>query len=596
MKIQPLGVCHNRATRALFDGMLVGRDPDCAISIASDRVSRRHCRFDRRDGRWVVHDLGSRNGTELNGMRITEAEVSGGDRLRIGPAELELVVILDAPRHDDHASEVSIRIVEGAEHYSLDPRRWADTKWPDAPIEPIPVVTRLEALYRGTLIATTADSVSDALYATARLLQQLFGARGVTLWLASNGPLEPRASVGAEVDVELAGSAFRDGVSFVAATPSCSTMVATLRTANGRLGAITLTRDEPSTNDDLELLIACANQAALAIESARLRGGLRAENERLQRIVGTFHQPMVGDSEPIAHVRELVARAGEVHSIVLIRGESGTGKELVARSVHAASARREGPFVALNCSALAPTLLQSELFGHEKGAFTGAAQRKAGVFEQANGGTLFLDEVAELSPDAQAQLLRVMETWTLRRVGATEEISVDVRVLAATHRDLEAMVDSGEFREDLFYRIQVLLIDVPPLRERMDDLPSLCEHLLTHIARTFPRKIGRLGDAALRKLQAYSWPGNVRELRNVLERAAILSRGAEIGPADVTGLRRSSAPSMPAIGMTLRELEAQHIKHVLETVDWNKTKAAKSLGVQRSTIYDKIKEYGLEKT
>jgi transcriptional regulator with GAF, ATPase, and Fis domain len=277
---------------------------------------------------------------------------------------------------------------------------------------------------------------------------------------------------------------------------------------------------------------------------------------------------------------------------VLITGETGTGKELMARAIHHWSVRAEQAFVAVSCAALAETLLESELFGHEKGAFTGAVAQRRGRFELAHGGTLFLDEVGEMTPALQAKLLRVLQEGTFERVGGTKTVTVDVRVVAATNRDLQRLVAERTFREDLYYRLSVFPIVLPPLRERPADILPLAEHILRQASRGFGKRIVSFADEARALLQAYAWPGNIRELQNVIERAAILCREAHITPAHLH-LSASPGVSSPVAQKTLRELEREAILAALAAHKGNRRKAADQLGIGLRTLYPRLRDYGI---
>jgi len=282
---------------------------------------------------------------------------------------------------------------------------------------------------------------------------------------------------------------------------------------------------------------------------------------------------------------------------VLVRGESGVGKELVARAIHDASDRHNGPFVCMNCAALSETLLESELFGHEKGAFTGATERKAGKFETANKGTLMLDEIGEMSPAIQAKFLRVLEGHPFERVGGSNRVQVDVRVVAATNRDLEQAVAAGEFRRDLYFRLKVVEILVPPLRKRPEDIEPLARHYLQRFATEASRRVRDFTPDALEALRAYHWPGNIRELRNVIERAVVLSTDDMIDVHELSlsqlsspgeTARRASDRAAPFVPLTLDEMEQRHVQATLTAVGGNKTKAATMLGIERSTLDRKL--------
>ncbi len=326
--------------------------------------------------------------------------------------------------------------------------------------------------------------------------------------------------------------------------------------------------------------------------------GLARENQALTAFVegGDSTGGMVGDSAAMGRVLELIAKVAATEATVLIRGESGTGKELVARMIHARSARTAGSFKAVNCAALPETLLESELFGHEKGAFTGAEKRRIGLFEAAQGGTLFLDEIGEVSPSVQSKLLRALEEREITRIGSTMSISVDTRVLAATHVDLEAGIQEGVFREDLFYRLNVFPIVLPPLRERRTDVPALAAHFLDELA--LGEKVV-LDSRVAELLSAYRWPGNVRELRNVIERATILAGGAVIGPEhiilpDDQVARTAGGLELPAEGVNLEDVEAALMRQALERAGGNKSQAARLLGITRRALYCRMEKHGIQ--
>jgi len=304
-----------------------------------------------------------------------------------------------------------------------------------------------------------------------------------------------------------------------------------------------------------------------------------------------FGEIIAGDAKMQAAL-ELGRSVAPTDATVLLTGETGTGKELMARAIHRWSPRAEEAFVAVNCAALAETLLESELFGHEKGAFTGAAAQRRGRFELAHGGTLFLDEVGEMTPALQAKLLRVLQDGTFERVGGTKTVTVDVRVIAATNRDMRRLVGERAFREDLYYRLSVFPIVLPPLRERPADILPLAAHILQQASRRFGKRIVGFADEAQALLQDYAWPGNIRELQNVIERAAILCREDRISPAHLN-LSPALGASAPTAPKTLRELEREAILAALAAHDGNRRKAAEQLGVGLRTLYARLQEYGM---
>lgn len=305
---------------------------------------------------------------------------------------------------------------------------------------------------------------------------------------------------------------------------------------------------------------------------------------------------LVGNTPKMKEIYRLIEQVAPTTASVLICGESGTGKELVARTIHELSLRREGPFIAINCSAIPKTLWESEIFGYEKGAFTGAVTRKEGFFKLAHGGTLFLDEVVEMSPDAQAKFLRVLEDKSFRRIGGTEEITADVRLLAATNRDPDEALRDGSLREDLYYRLNVFTINLPPLRERLSDIPLIVQHLIDVFSKRYNKDIKGIDQKALEILLRHPWPGNVRELSNVIERAVIMSEGKVILPEDLRGsMKEGSMNSFLSIsiGLPLEEVEKEMILKTLQATKGNKTRAAEILKISLKTLHNKLKKYSL---
>jgi DNA-binding NtrC family response regulator len=340
-------------------------------------------------------------------------------------------------------------------------------------------------------------------------------------------------------------------------------------------------------------------EISLLVERIIRVKNLERENAILRRKLSRqyrFHD-LVSKNARMAEIFELVKDVASQRSTVLVQGESGTGKELVARAIHFSGDRGDRPFVAVSCAALAETLLESELFGHEKGSFTGAVAQKKGKFELAEGGTLFLDEIGDISPKLQVDLLRVLQERRFFRVGGTEEISVDVRVIAATHRDLAADVREGRFRDDLFYRLNVINIRIPPLRERREDVPLLAQEFLDRLAHELGREVSGISEEALRVLMDHDWPGNVRELENAVERALVTCKAGVLGAEDFAFLARPAVPAaaglpLPA-GLTLQDLEREYIKATLLRTQGNVKAAAEALGIDRSTLYEKVKRYDI---
>ena len=342
---------------------------------------------------------------------------------------------------------------------------------------------------------------------------------------------------------------------------------------------------KPFNPDDLEH----------TIQKAIERKKLVSENKQLRTKIDELNllHEIVGTSAATHRLLEQVAMVSASDTTVLIRGESGTGKELIARAIHANSARRYMPIVVVNCGALSEGVLESELFGHEKGAFTGAQYRRKGKFEMADGGTLFLDEIGDIQLKTQVDLLRVLEEKKIFRVGGNVEIPVNFRLIAATNKNLETMNGEGKFREDLYYRINVFSITIPPLRERREDVPLLADHFLKKFARSMNRSVAKISVGAEEVLTNYDWPGNVRELQNAIERAVLVCKTPKIEPNDLP-LNVNHANGEPA-GRSLAEIERQHIKRTLEETGWNVHRAARLLEIDRVTLYNRIKKYGFKR-
>jgi Nif-specific regulatory protein len=361
-------------------------------------------------------------------------------------------------------------------------------------------------------------------------------------------------------------------------------------TAIGAIEAINKKGEEGFGPADEVLLSTLANHAAVALQNARLHTELESDQRKIIEQLQLEHH-IIGGSSQMKGLMEMIRRVTPTDSTLLIRGESGTGKELIARTIHYNSPRRRKPFTCVNCTLYSETLIESELFGHEQGAFTGASKRRIGRFEQADGGTVFLDEVGSISPEAQLKLLRVLEQREFERLGGSETVRVDVRIIAATNEDLEKAIQSGKFREDLYYRLKVIEICAPPLRERREDIPELAAHFLREQAAHIGRNVSEISPAAMNLLMGYGWPGNVRELKNSIERAIVLGSGSTLLPEHLPPEVRLSPVAVG--GLTLEDAEKERIRQVLERCEWNKSQAAKTLGISRNRLDRKIKSYGI---
>ncbi len=351
------------------------------------------------------------------------------------------------------------------------------------------------------------------------------------------------------------------------------------------------------------------NRLLVTLRNALDRGQLATENRRMKQTLVEHHEgdltPILGDSPAISRIKETVERVAPTEARVLITGEPGTGKELVARWIHHLSGRKDGPIVEVNCAAIPSELIESELFGHEKGSFTGATKQRIGKFEQADGGTLFLDEIGDMSLSAQAKVLRALQESRISRVGGDRSIPVNVRVLAATNKNLLEQIEEGEFREDLYHRLSVILIDVPPLRDRREDIPVISRHFAERLARRNGLQPKPFDNDAMERLRSLDWRGNVRELNNVVERLLILSMGDEVTARDVERFVQSGGAGGNNIDALLAqfenfsdfrdEAERLFIVNKLDQFDWNVSKTAEAIGIQRSHLYNKMNKYGIER-
>ena len=622
-----------------------GRATDNRIVLRDDLCSRRHAEVHPDPAGWAVRDLGSLNGTTVNADRFKGDRVlKAMDTVRMGKATFLFVEKLDQlPDLPSDPARAAEKAADGVEIT----RRLGQTKFLVATVQapPLQEATITEAppgspptvaeraatagalavLYRLALDMTEAQTAAElAELVIDALLKATPAEVGAVLTLKDGRELEPvayktkpdvragyhkvsqfvsrevltaRQAVLAEDVAKNTALRNRESVADLRAT---SLICAPVLADGNVLGLLHLYRtgDVRLNSDDLEFALAAAHQLGTAWHRLRKQGGLSLENQVLRDSL-RVESELVGKSTALEHIERQIAKVATTRATVLVRGESGVGKELVARAIHFSSPRKDGPFVCLNCAALTETLLESELFGHEKGAFTGATERMIGKFEAADGGTIFLDEIGEMAPGTQAKLLRVLEGQAFERVGGNTPIRVDVRVVAATNRPLEDGVRAGTFRRDLYFRLQVVEIEVPPLRDRPEDVPAIAEHFLMRYARETGRKIKGFTPAALKKMQGYHWPGNVRELRNAVERAVALGNGPVIDEADIWlspleagGPSAAEAEFEP---VPIEEVEKRHILRTLQFTDWNKSKAAEILGIERSTLDRKIKGYDLKK-
>jgi len=629
-----------RSVFHLVDGerLTLGRAPTNTIVIHDERASRFHAEIYQSPSGWSVRDLESRNGTLLDRQSLEgDHLLASGDTISIGRTD---IIFRQGDPPSDPGSDLGgtstneLPADAGQWHASITHRR-AHSRLLENIRETREIVPRLgqavaELCRLSFALGRAADVQAMALLALESAVKGAGAARGIAL-LPTIGPA-PLADKGERIAPEsLATAAVFPAAMPAAAVPagmvatvlgtneavlSCASQSAAeqkvacisapVRAGGRPVGVIHLEVESggrEATPDDLEFVMAVCDALGVAVENLSAREALSTrlastadENERLKQRLGEESR-MVGASAVLTAIKDQIARVAGTKATVLVRGESGSGKELVARAIHEASDRNRGPFVCLNCAALSETLLESELFGHEKGAFTGATERKAGKFEAAHKGTLMLDEIGEMSPAIQAKFLRVLEGHPFERVGGSNRVQVDVRVVAATNRNLEEAVSSGEFRRDLYFRLKVVEIIVPPLRRRPEDIEPLAQHFLKRFAMETGRKVRSFTPQALDALLSYHWPGNIRELRNCIERAVVLSLDETVDSHELalshlsspgeTGRKAGDKPG-PFVPETLDDMERRHVLATLEAVGGNKTKAAAILGIERSTLDRKL--------
>jgi transcriptional regulator with GAF, ATPase, and Fis domain len=648
--------------------VIIGRSQTNQIVIKEEQASRQHAEIFMSDGKWTVRDLGSRNGTAVGRERIFgDRKLKPGDIIWIANTQMAFVTDLSSAYNRKVFSKVEIggETVTGLEVLESDDQ---STIQDAQITEPTQIVHRrqrtkflqededeeldeqdskigrdatrlcrlafelanettpraiarmaIDCLIEGTSVdggavlmvpkhrRTTVDP--DKLEILAWRSENLPEYQRVSTFLAETVMNSGEAVLARDVQDDSA-LGIRDPTGRIHAT---SVIAAPIRLNNRTIGLVHLystRRKDVLDPDDLEFTLAVAETVAMAFRSRFREQKLvedltktRSEIDQLRNQLGVESE-IIGSSPAMFKVHEQIAKAAPSKATVLVRGESGVGKELVARAVHFSSPRRRNPFVCLNCAALTESLLESELFGHEKGAFTGATDQKMGKFEAANNGTLMLDEIGEMSSSIQAKFLRVLEGHPFERVGGSKSIKVDVRVIAATNRDLEEDVRKGSFRKDLFFRLHVIQIEVPPLRYRPEDILELADFFLQKFNAETGRKISGFSPQARIQLQRYRWPGNVRELKNVIERAVVLARDEviELDELLLTNLATTSESQFDFgtlvskyVPESLEDIECKHIEATLLSTTWNKSKAAQILGIERSTLDRKIKKYEIEK-
>ena len=612
----------------------LGRDGKNTIRLNDPSVSRRHSLIkretnsDNESGKFTITDLESFNGTFINGMPIREQALAHGDQIALG--DVVLLFLLDETEAGSGTTITSgeINLITR----STIRLRKEDALYlrPDKVLAELPATARvardlnallkisrslgairnLEELHNELfkLIVEVAPADRVMILFADKLAGTLSSARG---WSKSSG--RDDSIKGSETIIR---QVLEDGVALLSNdlvddeafnnAPSlmrarvCSVICVPLTVFEKPLGVIYLDTSDRATRfdeDHLQLLTGMGGIAASALENARHLAWFEQENQRLQEEIRVEHK-MIGQSEPMQSVIKLIGRAAPTEATVLIRGESGTGKELAAHAIHLNSSRSGKPFVAINGATLSETLLESELFGHEKGAFTGAIAQKRGKLEIANGGTLFLDEVGEIAPAIQARLLRVLQEREFERVGGTRPIKADVRLVAATNKDLEAAIEAGTFRKDLYYRLNVVVIEMPALKDRADDVQLLASYFISVYSKECKRRINGITPAARALLAAYHWPGNVRELENAIERAIVLGSTEMIEPEDLPEALFETSDIAVAADYhdKLKAAKKLIVLKAMEDAKGNYTEAAKSLGLHPTNLHRLIRNLDLKTT
>jgi len=590
----------------------LGRDRTSTLHLRDLAASRQHCVIEPAGESFRLRDLESRHGTFVNSLPVRERDLQPGDRIAVGESlflyqrddpeppsgeghfleegsfSAESTILRPADASPSLRSERDLQALLriGKDLHSLRAtqdlgRRLLELLLETVPAERAALLLLDRAGEPATAFALDRAGSAAPFPLSRTLVERVLGERQATL---ANDVLQIPGWGDAES---------------VRAARIRSLLAAPLTGPGGALGLLYLdTRHEGPRFDEthLDLVLAIAGIAAAALANARHMEWLAEEKERLEDAID---HDLVGESPRIREIWRLLSRVAPSDSTVLIRGESGTGKEVAARAIHRKSRRASRPFIAINCATLSETLLESELFGHEKGAFTGAVLRKTGKLEVADTGTLFLDEVGEIPPPLQAKLLRVLQEREFERLGSTRPIRVDVRVIAATNRDLEQAIREGTFRDDLFYRLNVISFTLPPLRERREDIPLLASHFAARFGFRLGRRVAGFSPEARALLQRYAWPGNVRELSNAVERAIVLGEGDLIRPEDLPETILEAPPGAAGKGPvtrfheTINETKKRLILDAVETTRGNITKAAELLGLNANYLHRLISNLGV---
>lgn len=604
---------------SMNDGpVVIGRQAGATLKIGNASVSRRHAVIEKEGDRFVIADLGSRNGTFVNDVPVRRRELQHGDRVRIG--ESQFFFLYEDPVEPARTSEVRFddsEVVSGAtvrmtygDVLGLMARDLSVLMKVSTTINAIRGVEKLqerllELIFEvvpakhGAILLNSEPGDPQHEFSSIFGLDRLFGpSQKITV---SSTVVRRVLKDNAALLVSDAENNEALHTDSLIAAHSRSLLCVPLIMLGQTLGVIYLDTDVPDVRfdeDHLQLLTAIAAIAAVAIQNARHFENLENENRRLIADANLEHN-MVGESPAMQQVYQLISKVATSESTVLILGESGTGKELAARAIHTNSKRATKPFVAVNCAALAESLLESELFGHERGAFTGALNQRKGRLEVADGGTIFLDEIAELSAPLQTKLLRVLQEREFERVGGTRSIKIDIRVIAATNQDLDAAIANGTFRQDLFFRLNVVELSMPALRERAEDIPMLANYFAARYSEKCNRRVLGISPDTQKLLQAYEWPGNVRELENAIERAIVMGTTDDILPEDLPeAIVEAKALEISESGSgyheSVTERKKQLIIDAIRKSEGSFTAAAKLLGLHPNYLHRLVRNLNLK--
>jgi two-component system, NtrC family, response regulator HydG len=594
--------------------VVIGRESEW-LALTDPSASRRHCAIDHTEKGFRLRDLDSRNGTFVNRHPIQERILQDGDCIEIGNSMFLFLSQEQGAGFAEppilHDSQAFVRSTIRARIEDILQMR--PDEFQISPFPPSRIARALRVFWKiGNFLGTVKDikalcenlleSIFELVPADsgAILLERPSSNQFSELFSLPDKELRPEA-----LNRAIAMQVLRDAVGVIAddATESgagnSSVLCVPLVVLNQPIGVLYLKASDPGarfSEDQLRLVAAIGGIAGAAIENCRKIQDLENENRLLR---SDLQHAMIGESAAMKDVYEFIARTAPTDSTVLICGETGTGKELVAHAIHQNSLRSSHPFVAINCASLSETLLESELFGHERGAFTGAVTQKKGKLEIAHRGTVFLDEVAEISPNLQAKLLRFLQDHKVERVGGTHPIQVDIRLIAATNRDLEKAVAEGAFRQDFFYRLNVLTLNMPPLRNRVEDIPLLAWYFAESYSKKAKRAAAKISSEALRCLIGYSWPGNVRELENAIERAIVLGTQPVIAVDDLPErIIESQPPDVPITSyhQNVKQAKRQLILKALEQSNGNHSEAAKLLGLHPNNLHRLIRDLDLKST